>query len=475
MKRSFFSVILSLIFISGCSLTPEYARPKVDLPERIGGDVKGIERDWWKGFGDETLNALIREAVKNNDDLKLATARIEEAMARLDLAGSNLYPTAFLKSEVSREETSSEISKNPFSGTSNNFIVSLPVSYEIDLWKKIRNRRDAALSTLLATRAAMDTIQISLISNVITTYFNIVSIRLQIETTEEILKRYREIYEFRLKQFKHGLVDEIVPQQAKAEYESTRVILETLKEEEKILLSSLSLLLGREPKEIFTSDYSPSGDLPHPIPIPSLLPSELLNQRPDIVKAEEELKAANLEIGVARAAYFPDISLTGFMGIQSDELKNLFQSSAGIWSIGANLTTPLIDANRIRSNIRITEARQKQAVIIYVRTVKTAFKEVYDALNRLERVRARLEAQQEALKALEDLLSLATRRYERGLTEYITVLDAQRGYLNARLRLISLKTELLNNQITLYKALGGGWEKSLLEERQDGKDKKDHN
>lgn len=459
-------LILAIMLFPGCSFAPKYAKPKVELPPeplKAADDAAKINIEWWKNYQDENLNLLIKEALKNNDDLKLAVARIEEARARLGLSEANRYPVINANAAALRQKTSDEVSPLGNKGSTDNyFALSAEVAYELDLWGKIKNQREAALSVLLATSASKEALKLSLTANVATVYFNLVSLDQQMQTTENILNRYKDIYEFRLKQYKHGILDEIVVQQAKAQYDSVKILLENLKEQDTVLKSTLAVLLGRTPNEIFVNRYLIERKLPEPIEVPALLPSKLLENRPDIVQAEEALKAANFQIGVAKAAYFPSISLTGTLGLQSLELDNLIQSSAGMWNIGGNLMAPILDFGRIKSNVKITEAQQKEALIQYVKTVKTAFKEVYDALAKITTSRNKLKAQEEELKALEKVLTLANKKYEKGVTDYLTVLDAQRGYLSARLNLTSFQTEVINNQVVLYKALGGGWDRDYL-------------
>lgn len=467
-KKLCLYAIVTVMAFCGCSFAPKYTKPQLNLPAEkpiVADGTATINTDWWKNYGDENLNLLIEEALKNNDDLKLAVARIEEARHRLGFTEADRYPVINANGTASRQRTSAEASQLGYAYMNNYFSLSAQVAYELDLWGKIKNRRDAALSVLLSTKASKEALKLSLVSNVATVYFNLVSLGRQLQTTENILNSYKEIYEFRQKQYKHGILDEMVVQQAKAQYDSVKILLENLKEQDAVLKSTLSLLLGRTPSEIFDNLHNINQKLPDPITVPAMLPSSLLSNRPDIVQAEEALKATNFQIGVAKAAYFPSISLTGALGLHSFELDNLMQSSARMWNIGGNLIEPILDFGRIDSNVKITEAQQKEAVIQYVKTVKTAFKEVYDALVKIKSSGNKLTAQEEELKALERVLTLANKRYEVGVTDYLTVLDAQRGYLNSSLNLINYQTEVINSQVILYKVLGGGWDKDSLSKK----------
>lgn len=463
--KIFIYPMLTALLLYGCSFAPRYTKPQIELPTEVSPKTEvtvSIPIEWWKNFNDDKINRLIAEALQNNDDLKLAVARIEEAIARLGNSEANRYPTIHAGATALRQKTSKEVLLPGGGITDNDFTLSGSVAYELDLWGKLKNQREASLSALLSTKANKEAIKLTLVSDVATAYFNLVSLGEQIQTTEDVLNRYREIYEFRLKQYKHGVLDEIVVQQSKAEYDSTKILLENLKEQKIILMSALSILLGKTPKEIFENQYSIGENLPKPIVIPAQLPSKLLENRPDIIQAEEALKAANFQIGVARAAYFPSISLTGILGRESVELGNLIHPSAAMWSIGANAAASVLDFGRIKSNVKIMEAQQKEALIQYVMTVKVAFKEVYDALAKIETSGNKLKAQEEEREALGRVLTLANKKYEKGVTDYLTVLDAQRHHLSALINLISLQAEVINNQVILYKALGGGWDKNYL-------------
>lgn len=454
MKRLY--ILMTLIFI-GCSFAPEIKRPEIELPSAISSDVLSMENQlqtsqWWRQFNDPLLDKLIQEAIRNNDDLMIAASRIEQAGALLGISSSELYPLITAGGSISRSDSSKEIRNG--GETKNAFTISSMVSYEIDLWGRLRNKKEADLRRLLATEAARDSLEISIISSVVSTYFNLIAIEKQINTAQEIMDRQRDIYEFRQKQFNYGITDELGLEQSRAEYESTRVLVETLNAQRENIRSSLSVLIGKSPKEIFEDKIEVSKELPDQIPLPFMASSELLLKRPDIIQAEENLRAANLEIAVARASYFPSISLTGSTGLQSNELNSLIQSSASFWNIGAILTGTVLDFGRTKNTVVLREAQKKEALIQYVKTVRTAFKEVYDGLRNLEQSIKRLTAQRSQLNSLERVITLAEKKYERGLTDYLTVLDSQRGYLNARLNLIRLQVEVINNHVFLYKAFG---------------------
>lgn len=461
------SIVVVFLFLYGCSLAPEYKRPDIPLPENFkiekkfsnnSTEIRSIHAEWWKEFKDPYLNKLIDEALKNNDDLKIYTSRVEQAFANLKFSGAKLYPEITYSGSAERRRYSEEMYEF-MAGTENIFSLSTSVSYEVDLWSRLRNEEKASFSRFLASQAERDAFQINLISNVVNLYFNLIAVEKQIETAEDFLKTQQEIYEFRKKQLLNGLIDELVVEQAKAEYERTKLRVEDLKNQRENLKAALAIILGRNPKELFEKEIIIEKDLPEPLPIPEALPSSILQKRPDIVAAEERLKASNFEIGVVRANYFPLINLTGSYGFESMELSNFIKHSASIWNLGALITGTIFDFGKTKSIVELKEAEKMEVFYNYIRVVKIAFKEVYDALVNISSTFKKIHSQQAQMDALKKIFILAEKKFEKGLVDHLTVLDAQRNYLDAKLNLISLKAELLNNYVYLYKALGGGWQR----------------
>lgn len=459
MKKSKLTILgLSMFLVFGCSLAPELKKPDLPLPQsiRLENGTVSLTDNWWKNFDDPYLNQLVEEALKANDDLMIAQSRVEQALAMLGNLRAQLYPYFGYQGQAERGRIS-EYTGSTGGKTDYSFSLSGLVSYEIDLWGKLRNQEKAGLARLLSAKANQEALKISLIANVVSTYLNLTSTTLQLKTAEDYAEKLRETYEYRKTQFQKGLVSKIVVEQAKAEYESAKLTVETLKNQREVLKTVLSVFLGRSPKEIFEKNFLVRQDLPQPLKPPSVLPSEVLVRRPDIIAAEETLKAANFEIGVAKSAYFPSISLTGALGYKSNELSNLITHSASFWNLGLSLAGPILDFGRTKSQVELKEAQKREALYTYVKTVKTAFKEVYDALVAIETAEKKLEVQKERLASLEKVLSLSEKKFEQGLVDYLVVIDAQRNYLNAKLNLIQLQTDLLNAYVNLYKALGGGY------------------
>ncbi len=453
----------TVLMFAGCSMAPKLVIPKTDLPLTYTAVNKNgeININWWKGFDDSNLNKLIAEALKNNDDLKLAVIRVNEASSYLELSRANLYPVINAAASGYRQKSSNKI----FGGGAifNSFTISPSIGYELDLWGKLKNRKTAEISSVLAAQANRAAVKLTLISDVASIYFNLVSVNNQIRITETAAESFRQIYEYRKNQYKYGDINEMAVYQAKAQYENSKLLIESIKQEKTLLASALSMLLGKTPKEIFEAEIMLNKRLPKPAEVPVGLPSTLLENRPDIKSAEENLRAKNAMVGAAKAAYFPNISLTGSFGYQSKILSDLIDSSAEIWQIGKLVNMPVFNFGRIKSNIKISEAEKGAALISYEKTVRNAFKEVYDALNKLKISREKLKMRQKLTASLKKVLMLSKKRFEYGYSSHPELLDAQIKFLNAKLNLVRSNEEVIANEILLYKALGGGWSTKQLQ------------
>jgi len=455
------SAVAAAWLVTGCSMAPKLEVQTPALPEANASEtaVASIDARWWEGFHDEKLDRLVTEALANNDDLKIAASRVAQAAAALGYSRADRYPTIDGDASAYRQQTSAK-TLSPFGGVVyNSFDLSVSAAYEFDFWGKYKNLEAAARAQLIATEADRQTVRISLASGVAELYFNLVSLRRQITVTGETVEAYKESYEYRARQFSHGVIDALTLQQAHALYASAKVSLAGLEEERVLAENALGILLGRSPKALLEEGYDTVAALPDPLEVPADLTSNLLERRPDILAAESRLRAANASIGVAKAAYFPSISLTATGGVSSKDLDNLFSSSAKTWGFGPSLYVPLLDFGRIESTVEQAEAQKDEAVTVYAQTVKTAFKEIYDALAKLGASQLKITAQDEANIALEKVLTLSQRRFDSGYGSYLEVIEAKRALLASRLNLIRFDAALITNQISLYKALGGGWER----------------
>ena len=460
MKSSTLLSLAAILLVSGCSMAPKLEVAEPAMPAALS-DVNAtspVDVKWWEQYGDGQLNTLITEALANNDDLKMAMSNVMLARVTLGLSRAERYPTIDASASGYRRKTSGE-TLSPFSGvTYNSFDLSAGAAYEFDFWGRYSNMEASARAELLAGEADMETVRITLISTAAELYFSLITLDRQINVTAETVQAYKESYEYRSRQYDHGVIDALVLEQAHALYANAKLRLATHKEEKLLAESALAVLIGRSPEAIFSRNVATSPTLAVPLNVPKQLSSNLLQQRPDIRAAEERLRAANATIGVARAAYFPTISLTGTAGFSSTELGNLLNSSARTWGFGPSLYVPIFDFGRIKSSVEIAEAKKDAAVIAYAKTVKNAFKEVYDALKKIESTNEKLAAQKEETAALEKVLALSQQRFDSGYGTYLEVVESKRALLNSRTNFIALNDAQIVNQITLYKALGGGWQ-----------------
>lgn len=448
--------LAAILWLGGCSMAPKLETPQPALPQ-MHSTTKAVELEWWKGFEDARLNALIEEALVQSDDLKLSMANVSLSKAALRLSGADRYPTITAAASAYRQRLSGE-SLSPFQGfIYNSFGLSATIAYEVDFWGKYQNAESAAWAQLMASEADKEALRLSLIGGVAELYVKQTALSQKRALLEATREAYRESYEYRLSEFRHGLIDEAVVAQAEALYANAGVLLSELQAQQTLAQSALAFALGRDPKALFEQGVDAAGSMPKALHIEEGIPSNLLERRPDIRAALERLHASNALIGVAKADYFPSFSLTGTLGYQSLELDKLMTGAAQTWGFGPSFSIPMLDFGRVNSNVDRAEAQQEIAKIAYVKNVKQAFKEVYDALEGIKYTQAQIAARADEIAALERSDALARKRYEAGYGDYLSVLDAQRSLLGARSSAIDLDAALLTQQIALYKALGGGW------------------
>lgn len=454
------------LLIGGCSLSPKYEQPKANLPQDFGVEYSNetISQTWWKDFGDEYLNGIVEEALKNNYDLAVAMERVSQARSSWGYARSDRYPSLSAQGEATRNK------KNPKQGefdNYNNFSLSGILSFELDLWGRARDADRSAYATLLASKANRDTIRLSLIASVVESYFGVLTLNNQVQISQNTLLSREESYQYRKKEFEAGKISEIDMQQARSEMVSVRAQLQSLLMERNAAQTALMILLGRDPQGIFNVALPVESQmLPKAPKVPVGLPSTLLEKRPDIEAAEQNLKAANFSIGVARAAYFPTISLTGLIGYASPELNELFSNSTSTWNYGGNFVSNVIDFGRTSSNVELTKSQYREMLLNYGQTLRQAFGEVRDSLYNHSMSFERLNSLNEQVEALKRTLVLAELRYREGYTNYLEVLTTQSNLFAAELTQQSANLENLSSVINIYKAFGGGWDKSKYAEEE---------
>jgi multidrug efflux system outer membrane protein len=450
----------SIFLVAGCTTTPT-APPALDLPAGTGTDP-ALER-WWTSFNDPTLTPLVDEALANNLDLRAAIARIDLARAQVKLAQKDLYPSVDLGVGASRTK-SSEVGSFPLFGaptTNNDFRVELNASYEVDLWGKFRTATRAAQDDLLASRYARETVRTVVAADVARTYFQLLAADAQLDLLSDTLKTRNETVALQRDRYQGGVIGDYDLAQAEAERAAVAADVAGAQRAVAQFESALAVLLGRSPREVCEAKLARDAAIVRLVGVPTLpagLPSDMLLRRPDIRNVEAQLAAGNRRIDVARADYFPSLSLTGGYGSESAALKNLFIGPAVIWSIAASLAQPLIGLKAIEANVESKTATRDELVVSYQQTVQTAFKETHDALVANQTTRDVLAAQTERRTKLERALDLAGLRYRSGYSPYLEVLDSQRQLLQAQTLQILAARDVRLAVVDLAKALGGGWE-----------------
>lgn len=460
MRKTILAVALAAAVVTGCTTTPT-APPTLDLPAGTANNP-ALER-WWAAFNDPTLVALIDEALAKNLDLRAAIARVDSARSQVTLAQSNLYPTINLAVDAARTRQT-QVGSFPLFGfppVNNDYRVGVNASYEVDLWSKFRTATRAAQDDLLASQYARETVRTVVAAQVAQTYFQLLAADAQLRLLQDTLKTRGETVALQRDRYQGGVIGEFDLATAEAERAAVASDVAVTRRAISQYESALAVLLGRSPREVFETKVDRDVGTVRLLGVPTLpegLPSNLLERRPDIRSAEAQLAGANRRIDVARADYFPSLSLTGSYGSESAALHNLFSGPAAIWSIGAALVQPLIELKAIEANVEAKTAQRDQVVIGYQQTVQIAFKETHDALVANQTTRDSLAAQTERTEQLKRALDLADLRYRSGYSPYLEVLDAQRQLLQAQTLQILAARDVRLAVVDLAKAMGGGWE-----------------
>lgn len=468
MKKRLLTITLTTTLLAGCMVGPNYKRPKVNPPATFRGAAMTSPTDpasladlkWFEVFKDERLQELIRTALVQNYDLREAVVRVEAARANLGITRANQFPTI----DASTNATTQRNSRNGIFalplGTNQErsfggFALNL-LSFEIDLWGRLRRATEAARADLLATEENRKAVVTTLVSDVSTAYFSLIELDAELAIARQTLASRQESLRLINLRAQGGVATLLeVRQGEQLVYAATQTIADTERRSEQTE-NQISLLLGNNPAEVTRGRSLTAQEAPPAVP-PGL-PSSLLERRPDIRRAEQNLVAANADIGVAKAAYFPQLSLTGALGGQSNQLVSLFNTANRTWSFAPQITQPIFNAGRIKSNVRLTQAQRELALVDYERTIQTAFRETSDALVEQRKVNE-IRAQRELLVAtLRDRTRLAYLRYRGGVDTLLNALDADRDLFDAELNLAQSRRDELLALVRLYKALGGGWQ-----------------
>jgi multidrug efflux system outer membrane protein len=470
--RSGVSHVVGLVLattLAACALIPARDPPAPELPTgwndaALDAASARLAADWWTQFGDPELDRLVAQALTANLDLALAAARVEEARATLAGSRAEQWPTLDVQADASRQRGASGAgSTGGASGASgsvrNAYGVAGVLGYELDLFGRLRSATEASRERLFDSTYTAEALRLTVITDVVSAYLDMRNAQRQLAITDETVVARQQALRVQEARLRLGADTELALRQAQAELASTQALAAGFRGTLGRSQTALAVLTGATPKALI--EVKPLTGPPTisalPSTLPRVLPSELLARRPDIRAAEAALRAANADIGVARAQWFPVISLSALIGSDALRVGDLFTGPARSWSVGSSLVAPLFDFGRTRAQVDSAAARREQAEVLYRQTVQTAFSEVRDALTGLREAQVRAQAQREAVQALDRALSLATLQYRAGRGQYLDVLDAQRSLLSAQLDEASAGRDARVAAATLFKALGGGW------------------
>jgi multidrug efflux system outer membrane protein len=455
MKKSVLAVLITAA-LTGCTMTPTYERPSV---QEINGWTPDDQQEqavaplgWREVFGDPALQRLIELSLESNQDLKVALLNVERYKAQYQIQRAELVPSIDISGTGTRQRSNS----NGQSSVSESYSASVGIaSYELDLFGRVRSLNDQALQTYLAQTQTQRATQLSIVSGVASAYLNWVADREQLSLAEETLKIEEDNNRLVNLRYEQGVASSIEQAQALASYKDMQVTVSQYRRLVEQDFHALTQLVGQPLPE----DFQPASELLS-VNIETIragLPSELLNQRPDLLAAEYSLRAANANIGAAKAAMFPRISLTASAGSASSELNNLFDSGTRTWSFIPSISIPIFHAGALKRAVDVAEIDQEIAVAQYQKAVQTAFTEVADALTSINGYREELGRQSEAMAAYQKYFDLADLRYQNGLDNMLTRLDAQSSLVASRQAEVSARLSYMQSKVNLYEALGGGW------------------
>lgn len=481
------SVLSSSILLAACNFAPKYETPNAPMGKQYqtmtaepsdaasqaseGSTITPVLNDevvagataadlgWKTFFTDPRLKAFIELGLANNRDLLVATKNVEIAKKQYGIQLSNLFPKVAASFSQSAQNMPADMSALGVRDISRSYIAGVGIAnFEIDFFGKIRNQNEAALQSYFATEQAQRSAQINLVASIANTYFTIRSLNEMEKLVSGIVDAYGKTYQMTLSRFKAGVASQVDVNQAQATFESAKASLAETRRNRTQAINALALLIGQN---------IPAG-LPVAAPfgkdaimdnIPVGLPSDLLTRRPDVMAAEHNLKAANADIGAARAAFFPSISLTGLLGVASTDLSSLFSPRQGrdAWTFSPQISLPIYSFGALKNSLDVAELRKDVQIATYEQTVQTAFNEVNDALIGVQTYKQQLDALRTQTAAAEQSLKLALLRYTNGIDDFLAVQSAQVAVLNVKQNFLSVGLASLQNKVTLYKALGGGW------------------
>src|SRR5271169_6224017 len=458
-----FATISASIAMTGCIVGPNYHRPVVQTPGVYRDLSEGPQAQaqaasfadlpWWQVFQDAQLQDLIRTALKENYDLQLAAERISAARAQVTITRSSLFPQVQANGNFVG-------GKDPVTQAKYNILaLTADAAFQVDLFGRLRRATEASRAQLLATEDARNTVALTLVSDVASDYFTLLQLDLELQITRDTVNTQVDSVKLTRLRLDHGVATKLDVLQAQQVLDTANAAIPDLERQIGQEEDAISILLGHYPESV--RHGRPLAEQPLPPDVPPGLPSTLLERRPDIRQVEQNLVAANAEIGVARAAFFPQISLTGSGGGafgRSTILTGLMSSQTGIWTYGAQVSQPIFTGGALRGNLRLAESEQRQELIAYKQVIQLSFRDVSDALIGYQKLHQVRVAQEITVKDLQDSVSTSLVRYRGGITTYLEVLDGQRSLFNAELTLAQARGNEYQSLVQLYKALGGGWQ-----------------
>jgi multidrug efflux system outer membrane protein len=456
-------MVVAMAVLAGCAVGPDYKRPAVAEPSTFRGQVaieaaSFADAPWWEVFQDPVLIRLIQEALHRNYDARIAVARVQEARANLGIARSDFFPSLDYDASVSRSQVTPGVLGAPGGRAAepgNFYSATMTMSWELDIWGRIRRSNEAARAILLATEEGRRAVWLTLVSDLTQAYFELLALDVQLDIAENSTNAYQRTYDLFLDRFKLGVASKLETARAQGALGESQASIPQLQSDIVAKENQISILLGTTPRPI------PRGQPLYAqavVPVvPAGLPSTLLERRPDLRRAEDELVAANARIGVAKAEFFPRLALTTLFGTASPEVSALTGGTATIWAVAGAFSGPLFNAGRTLGFYRASIAQWEQARLQYEQAVLVALREVSDSLTALGRLSEAETGQDTAVKALAEAVGHATDRYREGLASYYEVLEAQQQLYPAQNTLAQIRRNRLLAYVQLYRALGGGW------------------
>jgi NodT family efflux transporter outer membrane factor (OMF) lipoprotein len=455
MRRSVLASMLAMT-LAGCATQVEKAPSSLPIPtawrEQVGPSST-VEAEWWRAFGDENLNRLVTQSLRNNPDILIARSRVDQYRAQLRAAQGDNFPTLSAGVAATRERTLSSVTGQPYETAV--FQGLLQANYDVDLWGARSSSIAASQASLEAQRAAASAAELTIASSVASGYLTLCALDEQLRVTEATLETRGNSLKLAQRQYETGYTSRLEWMQAASEYQSAKAQVPQLQHQIGQQENALSILVGMNPREIARR---PEFTQISPQQMPNLLPSQLMNRRPDIVQAQRQLLAADASLESSKADLLPNLNLTATGTMQSSILHQLVDNPFRLWSIGGSVLAPLLNREALTAQVDVSMATRNQALYSYEKVVRNAFSEVNDAMDAIRQGEAQQEELQKQEKYVAEALRIASNRYQNGYASYLDELDAQRTLFSTQLNLVTVKNNLLLAQIDLYRALGGGWQ-----------------